>query len=555
MTLPASVRYTDFAMRDDRDQSSPVHNRPVVRIETLGCKVNQADSDVLAVELQRAGCRVASEDESADVCVVNTCTVTHVADAKARKLIRKLARDHPRAAIIVTGCYAERAGAEVAEIPGVAHVVPNTGKGELAGLVRRILCNANSAAGARGVGFHPHPDFSVGGDSITQISGHTGYRIEATSRADARRLMECGNLAPTLKAAALPPHSKGPRADSFDGADAVTKHAVGNDKLEGSGVHCAQMGAGPRPARPGSVRAFVTVQDGCNHRCAYCIVPDVRGPMRSQPIPDVVAQIRDRAAAGAREVVICGIRLGAYAEQGAGRGLAELVRAVRAAPVARLRLSSIEPWEVSDCLIAEMAGHPLLCAHLHLPLQSGDDGILRAMGRRYRLRDYRALVDRLRDAMPGVAVTTDLMVGFPGESDAAFANTLRAVDDIGFARAHVFRYSPRPGTRAAAMAGQVPEPAKARRAARLAHAADESARRFAERLVGHTVDVLFEECAGGHCSGLTDTYVAARVPGEPSLVGRVAGVEVCGVECIGITGKVLHGGGDARSLPAAMGAM
>jgi len=455
-------------MRDERDHSSPVDERPAVRIETLGCKVNQADSDALGAELVRAGCRIAADDERANVCVINTCSVTHVADAKARKLIRRLAKDNPNAAIIVTGCYAERAAEELARISGVAHVVPNTAKPDLPRFVREILSNANSAGAARPAGVHPHPSFS----------------------------------------------------------------------LEGRGVTCAQIDAGPRPARPGSVRAFVAVQDGCDHRCAYCIVPDVRGPMRSRPIADVTAQVRDLAAAGAREVVICGIRLGAYGEQRDGIGLAGLLRALADAPVARLRLSSIEPWDISDGLIAEIRAHPRLCAHLHLPLQSGDDGILRAMGRPHSYADYQSLVGRLRAAVPGIGITTDLMVGFPGESDEAFMNTVRAVQDIGFARAHVFRYSPRPGTRAAVMSGQVPETVKGERAVRLAGAADEAAQRFAAGLVGQTVAVLFEEHAGGICSGLTGSYVTARVPGDQSLVGRVAGVEVHGVECTAITGRL-----------------
>lgn len=432
------------AARPDRAwRSSP----PAVRIETLGCKVNRADSEAIAAELARRGYRIAGPDERAVASIVNTCTVTHVADAKARKLIRRLARDGSQAPVIVTGCYAERAAAALAAIPGVARVVSNQAKGELARIVAELV-----------------------------------------GPADARPTGECA--------------------------------------------------AQPRPARPGSARAFVAVQDGCDHRCSYCIVPQVRGPMRSRPVAEVLAEIQALAAAGAGEVVICGIRLGAYGEEPEGRGLARLLRAARNAEVPRLRLSSVEPWDVGPELIAEISDHPLVCPHLHLPLQSADEAVLRAMRRPQTYADYRALAERLRAAMPDLAVTTDLMVGFPGETEAAFASTCRAVAEIGFARVHVFRYSPRPGTSAAIMPEQVPETAKAARAARLAELAEASGRRFAARFVGRSVRVLFEECAQGTCSGLTEAYLTARVSGSPSLVGQLAGVQVLAVESNGIAGRV-----------------
>ncbi|UCH34065.1 MAG: tRNA (N(6)-L-threonylcarbamoyladenosine(37)-C(2))-methylthiotransferase MtaB [Armatimonadota bacterium] len=432
-------------VRQDRDPRQPAGNS-AVRIATLGCKANQADSDALAAELIRRGYTIAAVDEPAAVCVINTCTVTHVADAKARKLIRRLGRDNPRAAIVVTGCYAERAAQELAAIPGVSRVVPNAARDSLARVIEEV-----AGAPAR-----PEPSLPTG----------------------------------------------------------------------------------PRPARPGSVRAFVKAQDGCDHHCSYCIVPAARGPMRSRSVAEVVSEIRRVVEAGAREVVVSGIRLGAYGEEPQGRGLARLLHAACDIPAARLRLSSIEPWDVGDELAAEIAEHPLLCPHLHLPLQSGDDEVLRAMRRPYTIADYRALVHSLRQRNPDIAVTTDIMVGFPGESERAFAHTCSAVEEIGFARAHVFRYSGRPGTTAAAMPDQVPDEIKAARAHVLSRLAQESACAFARRFMGRTVPVLFEECANGVCSGLTDTYLTAKTSGRPSLVGQVAGVEVRAVESNGIAGEL-----------------
>lgn len=441
-----------------------------MRLATLGCKVNQADSDELARELIRRGYRIAAPGEAPAACVINTCTVTHVADAKARKLIRRLARDHPGAAVIVTGCGAKAA----ADIPGVSRVVANSAKHGLPEVVSDLL------------------------SAKERLSLRRSYATEESPIGGA---LQVGDSSLTL------------------------------------GMTVATA---PRPSRPGSMRAFVKAQDGCDHRCSYCIVPDARGAMRSRPVDEVLTEMRALAAAGAREVVICGIRLGAYGEEPAGRALAQLLRAAREVPLARLRLSSVEPWDVGAGLIEELADHPTLCPHLHLPLQSGDDDLLRAMGRPYVFADYRSLVERLRGLMPDIAVSTDLMVGFPGESEAAFDHTCRAVADIGFARAHVFRYSRRPGTRAAAMSAQVAAPVKAARAARLAQVAGEAARRYAQRFVGRPVPVLFEECAGGLCSGLSDTYLPVRAPGETSLVGAVAGVAVLRVESNGIAGRVVE---------------
>jgi threonylcarbamoyladenosine tRNA methylthiotransferase MtaB len=456
-----------------------------VRIATLGCKVNQADSEALAEALVRRGYRIAGPDEPAAVCVVNTCTVTHVADAKARKLIRRLARDNPGAEVVVTGCGAERAAA-AARIATAVRVVTNSAKHELPQVVAALLSKKALDTVIP----------SASEESPTSSAPPIGDSSVAELPRNDTRFCRCGER-----------------------------------------THIRD--AGPRPARPGSVRAFVKVQDGCDHRCAYCIVPDARGPRRSRPLQEVVAHVRSLAQAGAREVVICGIRLGTYGEEPLGRGLARLLRAAREVPVARLRLSSIEPWDVGEELIEEVAAHPLLCPHLHLPLQSGDDEVLRAMGRPYSLHDYGALVERLRKLMPDIAVTTDLMVGFPGESERAFDNTCHAVATLGFARVHVFRYSPRPGTPAAAMPEHVPERVKTERAGVLTKAAAQAARRFAQRLTGRVVPVLFEQWEAGTCCGLTDTYLTARAPGSESLAGQVAGVRIRSVESEFVAGEVV----------------
>ena len=254
-----------------------------VRLLTLGCKVNQCEAEEMARALVARGYEVVGHAE-AEVYIVNTCTVTATADAKARKLIRKLAREHPGAALIVTGCLAQRDAVAVAALPGVAAVLPNTRKGEIAAVVAQVP-NLRSPAG--------------------------GGREEA---------------------------------------------GVGT------------------PALQARTRAFVKVQDGCDHRCAYCVVPDARGPMVSKPRAEVLRALARLAEAKAQEVVLCGIRLGAY------DNFAALLRELREVEIPRVRLSSLEPMDVDDALLAEISDHPRLCHHLHLPLQSGDDAILAAMG-------------------------------------------------------------------------------------------------------------------------------------------------------------------------------
>ncbi len=279
---------------------------------------------------------------------------------------------------------------------------------------------------------------------------------------------------------------------------------------------------------PDHTRAFLKIQDGCDAFCSYCIVPHARGPSRSLPPQEVEAGIATLAAAGYREVVLTGIHLGAY-----GRDLtppANLEGVVRRCaeerPVERLRLSSIEPREITDELLALLGSSDVLCRHLHIPLQSGDDGILAAMRRDYDGAFFRDLLRRIFAAVPGIAVGIDVMVGFPGETAAAFANTLHLVEEMPVAYLHVFPYSQRPGTPAAALAGQIPDREKKGRAEWLRRIGAEKRRTFAERFIGTPLTVLIEgrkEAATGFPRGFSDNYlpVAIRGAGEANRIVRV----------------------------------
>lgn len=301
------------------------------------------------------------------------------------------------------------------------------------------------------------------------------------------------------------------------------------------------------PARPATTmhglsasaertRATVKVQDGCNLRCAFCAVTLARGPVRSRPVDDVMAELRGLVDAGIREIVLTGIRLDAYGlDQGAVR-LADLLDATTALDIPRLRLSSLEPIGITARLADSLAAHPSLCRHFHICLQSGDDGVLRAMRRGYTAARYRRTIDMLRAVMPDATFTTDIIVGLPGETDTAFANTCALVEEVGFIKLHIFKYSARPGTAAATMSGQVPDAVKDARAHALAALEQRVFRAYGERLLGSEVSVLVER-TGKHGNGLTPHYARVEATFSTAQAGMIIPVRVTG-----IGDDVLYGG-------------
>jgi threonylcarbamoyladenosine tRNA methylthiotransferase MtaB len=405
-----------------------------VAVATLGCKVNQCESAWITEALTAGGMTVVPFEQAADCYIVNTCTVTERSDYQSRQLIRRAIRNNPAASVFVTGCYAQRAPAEIARIPGVRIIAGNSEKESVPRLVRQM-------AGIES------PRLLVG-----DIGKEKGF--------------------PRMGATVFPEHT----------------------------------------------RAFLKIQDGCNAFCSYCIVPSARGRSRSLPCAEVERRIATLAGDGYREVVLTGIHLGAY-----GRDLtppenltAVIRRCADGHTVERLRLSSIEPREVTDELIALVASSSIICRHLHIPLQSGDDGILAAMGRDYNAAFFRDLVRKLQAAMPGVAVGIDVMAGFPGETETAFAKTLRLVEAMPVAYLHVFPFSRRPGTPAAAMSGQVHEGEKKRRTRILRLLAEEKRRAFGTRFIGEPLMVLVEgrmDKTTGYPLGFSDNYIPVAVRG------------------------------------------
>lgn len=407
------------------------HPEPKVAFKTLGCRLNQAESERALEALGAKGFDLAHAGERPDVVVINTCTVTRESTASSRRLIRRTAEEHPDATIVVTGCYATSDPDEVRAIPGVDLVVGNDGKDRIAELVA----------------------------GLPQV----------------RRL-----------------------------------------PLQ------------PRPAPPARLRTRVAVkaQTGCDEWCTFCIIPRTRGPLRSYAEEEVVAEVRRQVARGAREVVLTGVHLGKYGEdRGERDGLARLVdRVCEVEGLLRVRLSSILPVQVTDALLERVRDHPKVCRHLHVPLQAGDDEVLAAMHRPYRVAEFLERVERAKAEVPGLGLSTDIIVGFPGETAEQFAGTLRVTERVGFSKLHVFRFSPRPGTPAAGMAAQLPESEKKARARELITLGNELRRRFHEEHVGRTLEVLVETAGDGLAEGTSDNYIKVRFPGGPELVDRVVPV-------------------------------
>lgn len=398
----------------------------LLRTITLGCKVNQYETEYLREGLSRLGYREAHEGEYADLCIVNTCTVTVEGEAKSRKLIRQLARRNPGAEIVVTGCYATRAPEEVASLPGVTDVI--TDKQQLPQwLARRGLV-----------------DIPTGISTFAQ------------------------------------------------------RH-----------------------------RAYVKVQDGCSMECSYCIIPHVRPVLSSRSVEEVADEVSRLVEHGHREIVLTGIHLGHYGiDRGDGWNLARLVERIALLNGEfRLRLSSLEAVEVTRELIDVLAAYPeRVCPHLHVSMQSGSDAVLQRMRRRWPVGRFIERCCEIRDTLDQPALTTDVIVGFPGETEEDFAATCRAVQMAGFSKLHIFRFSPRHGTPAAEMSDQVPGPIQHRRAAELAEMGQRLRQQYFSSLAGRRLQVLVEAPADnlpGILLGTSDRYATVELVGGMPWIGRL----------------------------------
>jgi threonylcarbamoyladenosine tRNA methylthiotransferase MtaB len=322
------------------------------------------------------------------------------------------------------------------------------------------------------------------------------------------------------------------------GACADLEHDIDGRRPAGRGLERTPDPAGGQWASS-RTRGFVKVQDGCASTCAYCIIPSVRGRARSRPAAAVLAEVRRRVALGQPEIVITGISVGDYRDPERGLELGELILAVAALEgVQRVRLSSVEVIHVRESLIEALATEPKVCPHLHIPMQSGDDGVLAAMGRHYDSEGYLEGVERVRAAVPEVNITTDVIVGFPTEDDAAFQRTLRAIDAVGITRVHAFSYSPRPGTVAQALGDRVPPEEKKRRSRALRGHAELRSRQHRTAKLGRRETVLIDKRADAQCSGYTEDYTRCYLPAGAGERGDLVEVTCAELHADGIRGVV-----------------
>jgi len=481
---------------------------PTVAFSTLGCKVNYGEAEALGRQFVARGYRVAPFEEPADVYVVNTCTVTHVADRKSRGEIRAAARRNPAALVAATGCYVSVANHGLEDIlPGNVLIVTNREKDQLVDRVER--------------------------ERLTRAS--------CTSLALESDLPACHG--PDLER-------------SWQGTD-LERSLVSRSRTDPSGSGpChgpsgqgspAPLRAAATPAALGRTRANLKVQDGCNAGCAFCIIPRARGGPRSVPLAEAVEAARRLEQWGYRELVISGVLLGSYGRDLPDRPrLHDLLAAILAGTRdVRVRLSSVEPQDVDRDLFA-LWRDPRLCRHLHLPLQSGSTTILHAMRRRYDAAWYANLVRHAVADIPGVAVTIDMMAGFPGEDDDLFEESYQFARSLPLAGMHVFPYSPRRGTAAATFPRQVSEQDKSRRAARMRALAARQALRFRRAHLGATLPVLWEAGGGEFRSGLTDNYLRVYSRDEglaPNTITPMRLVDAHGDGVLGVVDHAVHQGG------------
>jgi len=427
-------------------------------IQNFGCRATQADGAAIGHALGLKGWQAAQDVESADIVVLNSCTVTSTADEDLRQALRRVHRRNPDAAILVTGCYAQRRPEELAGFPGVKWVVGNTDKHRIAELVT--------------------------------LAGPAPYH----------GFIQVGDIAAAQEFLAAP-------------------------------VYVASGGR----SRPN-----LKIQDGCGNRCAFCIIPAVRGPSRSAPAGWVVEQVRNLADKYA-EVVLTGINLGRWGRERGGRlRLVDLLKRLLAeTEVRRLRLSSVEPMDWSDELLGLLAESPRMARHVHMPLQSGSDAVLRRMRRRYRARNYEDRVRVAKALMPDAALGADVMVGFPGETEAEFEENRRFIESLPFTYLHVFTYSERPGTPAASMPGQVPMAERRRRNQILRELAMAKNLEFRRAMVGRTLSAVTLHEVG---KALTTNYLEVSLAGrrEPN---RIVEVAIGGVRAGGLVEEGWRGGG------------
>ena len=439
-----------------------------VTVNTIGCKVNQYEAESIKEAFVSCGAKIAGEDEAADIYVVNTCTVTNIADRKSRQFIRRAKKMNPDSVVVVTGCYAQVDAAAVEGMPEVDVVIGNNLKNEIAGKAIEL------------------------------------YEAKmASNKSGGKKL----------------------------------SHVLDYDELseyEDMGIVTSDESS--------MCRAYIKIEEGCNRFCSYCKIPYARGGVRSRAPEGVVAEARALVGKGYKEIILTGINTALYgsepgfdferaADEKNLSGLETIVKRINAIEGDfRIRLSSLEPNVVDVHDVEKLLGYDKLCHHLHLSIQSGSNHVLDLMNRHYSTEEYLEITEALKRFDPLYGITTDIIAGFPGETEDDHKESLALINEAGFGRVHVFKFSPRKGTKAETMEGQLSAEIKAKRAGELSQAADKSFDEFLQLNMNHTHRLLAEEREGGYVAGYTGNYIRTYIKDEKE---EIALNEFCDVKIVG----------------------
>jgi len=416
-----------------------------VAFYTLGCKVNQYDTEAMAELFEKSGYEVVSNTEKADVYIINTCTVTNLGDRKSRQFIRRSKKNNPDSIIAVVGCYAQTAPEEVLAIEGVNLVIGTDERNKIVQLVEKI-------------------------DKENKLN--------------------------------------------------YVNDIMSVNKFEELSIEEIK----------GKTRAFLKIQEGCNQFCAYCIIPYARGPIRSRRPENIIEEVKRLSQNGFKEIVLTGIHIASYGKDLKDIDLIDIIKEVHNIEgIERIRLSSVEPTLLTEEFIEEITKLPKFCPHFHISLQSGCDETLKRMNRKYTTDQYRKIVKKLRASIPDIAITTDIIVGFPGESEEEFCQTFNFVQEMELSQIHVFKYSPRKGTPAAKFKNQIPSKIKNYRSEKMIKLGEKMMRRYREKFINEDIDVLFEDILDKDkriITGFTSNYIKVAAKGSKNLIGEILPVKI-----------------------------
>lgn len=463
--------------------------RKKAALHNLGCKVNAYETEAMRQLLEEAGYEIVPFEPGADVYVINTCTVTNIADRKSRQMLHKARKMNPAAVVVATGCYVETADGAAEKDPAIDIVLGNNRKGELLSVLAEYETRSKKP----------------------QISDAASNQIQTVENSGEMQEEAFGASHPAETGRAVTEHS-----DSTAGHEALSHKLDINHTKEYENLQISRTEA--------RTRADIKVQDGCNQFCTYCIIPFARGRVRSRETDDVLQEVRMLARSGCHEVVLTGIHLSSYGVD-LGTNLTELILAVHEVDgITRIRLGSLEPGIVTPEFAHSLASLPKVCPHFHLSLQSGCDTVLKRMNRRYTSAEFEEKCQILREAFDQPALTTDVIVGFPGETEEEFATTVDFLTRIGLYETHIFKYSRRQGTKAAVMPDQIPEPVKGERSDCLIALGGQNRTKFEQSWLGKPVEVLFEEQTDidgkPYFVGYTKEYIRVAIPADQDYTNQ-----------------------------------